>query len=301
MGNLRKKIPITFWTMFIGTLAIAGVPGLAGFFSKDEILWKAFSSHQGSVVLWFIGALVAGITAFYMFRLLFMTFFGESKVDHHVEHHIHESPNSMTVPLIILAIGSVIAGYIGFPVWLGGTNAFEHFLEPVFEPLPIAQAEPVEYSHLMEGGMAVVSVAVALIGIYLAYSMYYKKSNRPQEIATRFRGAYNTLLHKYYVDELYDALFVNRAKDTGKSLWRFDSRVVDGAVNGSAAGTVLSALGSGWWDRWIVDGLVRFIGGFIKTVSWPIRLIQTGYTQNYALVMVIGVLILVCYVLWGNP
>ena len=149
--------------------------------------------------------------------------------------------------------------------------------------------------------MAAVSVAIALAGIYLAYSMYYKKSNRPQEIAARFRGAYSTLLNKYYVDELYDAVFVNRAKDTGKSLWKFDSRIVDGAVNGSAAGTVQSALGSGWWDRWIVDGLVRFAGGFIKTVSWPVRLIQTGYTQNYALVMVLGVLIFIGYVLLGNP
>src|SRR5437763_12600751 len=123
MGALRKKIPVTFWTMFIGTLAIAGTPGLAGFFSKDEILWRAFSSRQGHVLLWLLGALVAGMTAFYMFRLLFMTFFGESRVDHHTSEHIHESPRSMTVPLIILAIGSVVAGYVGFPPWLGGTNA----------------------------------------------------------------------------------------------------------------------------------------------------------------------------------
>src|SRR5438128_8405789 len=108
MGALKNKIPVTFWTMFIGTLAIAGTPGLAGFFSKDEILWKAFSSKQGHVLLWFIGACVAGMTAFYMFRLLFMTFFGESRVDHHTEQHIHESPRSMTVPLIILAIGSIV-------------------------------------------------------------------------------------------------------------------------------------------------------------------------------------------------
>src|SRR5712691_617135 len=160
MGALRKKIPWTFGTMLVGTLAIAGTPLMAGFFSKDEILWRAFSSRQGHVLLWLLGAAVAGMTAFYMFRLLFMTFYGESRVDHHTAQHIHESPHSMTVPLIILAIGSVVAGYIGFPAWLGGSNAFEKFLEPVFEPLPIPKGPELEYSHAAEMGMAAVYVAV---------------------------------------------------------------------------------------------------------------------------------------------
>ena len=301
MGALKKKIPVTFWTMFIGTLTIAGTPFLAGFFSKDEILWKAFSSNQGHVVLWLIGAAVAGMTAFYMFRLLFMTFYGQSRVDHHIESHIHESPRSMTVPLIVLAIGSVLAGYVGFPAWLGGTNAFEHFLEPVFEPLPIQQAPPAEYSHAAEIGMAAASVAIALIGFGLAYSKYCKRSWEEQREIRQYGPLYKIFLNKYYIDELYDALFVNRAKGGGMSLWTFDAKVVDGLVNGSALATIRSASGSGWWDRWIVDGLVRFIGGFIKTVSWPVRLIQTGYVQNYALVMIFGVLILIGYVLWGTP
>jgi NADH-quinone oxidoreductase subunit L len=301
MGALKNRIPITFWTMTIGTLAIAGTPGLAGFFSKDEILWRAFSGTQGHIVLWLIGACVAGMTAFYMFRLLFMTFFGESRVDHHTAHHIHESPSSMTIPLIVLAIGSVVAGYIGFPAWLGGTNAFEHFLEPVFEPLPIPHAPAVEYSHLAEAGMAAVSVGVALLGFGLAYFKYCKRSWEQQREVRQYGAAYPVLLNKYYIDELYDALFVNRAKDGGQSLWRFDAKVVDGLVNGSALATTRSADGSGWWDRWIVDGTVRFIGGFIKTFSWPVRLVQTGYTQNYALVMILGVLIFIGYVLWGTP
>lgn len=301
MGALRKKIPITFGTMLIGTLAIAGTPLLAGFFSKDEILWKAFSSRQGHVVLWLIGVIVAGMTAFYMFRLLFMTFFGDSRVDHHREHHIHESPRSMTAPLIVLAIGSVVSGYIGFPAWLGGTNAFEHFLEPVFEPMPIPLGPPVEYSHLVEAGMAAVSVAIAFIGFALAYSKYCKRSWEEQREVAQYGPLYRVFLNKFYIDELYDALFVNRSKDAGLGLWKFDAKIVDGAVNGSAWATVKSALGSGWWDRWIVDGTVRFIGGFIKTVSWPVRLIQTGYAQNYALVMVLGVLIFIGYVLWRTP
>src|SRR5213593_2125164 len=187
MGALKDKMPTTYKTMAIGTLAIAGTPGLAGFFSKDEILWKAFSSRQGHVVLWIIGAAVAGMTAFYMFRLLFMTFFGESHVDHHVERHIRESPKSMTIPLIVLAAGSVISGYIGFPAWLGGANAFEHWLEPVFEPLPITPVAEVHYSLSAEAGMAAVSVVVALIGFLLAYSTYYQKSDRAERVSAKYR------------------------------------------------------------------------------------------------------------------
>jgi NADH-quinone oxidoreductase subunit L len=302
MGALRKKIPWTFGTMFIGTLAIAGTPFLSGFFSKDEILWKAFSSEHGSVFLWLIGVCVAGMTAFYMFRLLFMTFYGESRVDHHTAQHIHESPKSMVIPLVVLAIGSVFAGYLGVPAWLHGSNGFEHFLEPVFEPLPLEQAAAAhEYSHLFEAGMAALSVAVALIGFALAYFSYCKRSWEAQRETRMYGPFYSWLLNKWKIDELYDFLFVNRAKGAGVSLWKFDAKVVDGAVNGSAWTTREGASGSGWWDRWIVDGLVRFVGGFIYTISWPLRLVQTGYFQNYALVMILGVLVFIGYVLWGTP
>jgi NADH-quinone oxidoreductase subunit L len=303
MGALRNKIPITFLTMAIGTLAIAGTPGLAGFFSKDEILWQAFSSEHGHIGLWLIGAIVAGMTSFYMFRLLFMTFFGESRVDHHTEAHIHESPKVMTVPLMVLAAGSVVAGYIGLPKWLGA-NVFEHWLEPVFEPVQTAavaeEAGHVAHSAGLEIGMAAVSVAIAVAGFLVAFAAYYRKSDLADRVSIQFKGAYATLLNKWYVDELYDFLFVNRAKDLGRGLWRFDGRIVDGVVNETAFSTVKSAVGSGWWDRYIVDGLVKFVGGFVKTASWPIRLSETGYTQNYALVMILGVLVLVGYVLWGN-
>ena len=299
MGALKDKIPITFVTMAVGTLAIAGTPLLSGFFSKDEILWRTFSNPQGSIVLYIVALAAAGMTAFYMFRMLFMTFFGESRLDPDVERHIHESPRSMTIPLVILAVGAVLAGYIGLPPWLAEVNQFEHFLEPVFEPLPIPVAEVVAHSHALEIGMAALSVGIALIGFFIAYSMYYKKSDLADRLSAQYQTAYQTLLNKYYVDELYDLLFVDRAKDTGTRLWQFDADYVDGAVNGSAWVTVRSADGSGWWDHWIVDGAVRFIGGFVKTFSWPVRLIQTGYVQNYALVMTLGVLILIGYVLWG--
>ncbi len=315
MGGLKNKIPVTFWTMTIGTIAIAGFPPLAGFFSKDEILWQAFSSPHGSIVLWAIGAIVAGMTAFYMFRLLFMTFFGEYRGGkahghdahahdahgHHALelHEVHEAPSPMIIPLMVLAVGSIVAGWVGLPGWLGG-SMFERWLEPIFEPVAGTVVEATHYSQGVEMGMAALSVAIAFVGFFVAYSMYYKKSDRAAQIAKQFHGLYTTLLNKYYVDEIYDALFVNRAKDSGRSLWKFDSNVVDGVVNGSAAGTIDSALGSGWWDRWIVDGLVRFTGGVIKTASWPIRLIETGYTQNYALFMILGLLILGGYLLWGT-
>src|SRR5678815_187749 len=167
--------------------------------------------------------------------------------------------------------------------------------------MPVAAAaEEATHSAGLEIGMAAVSVAIAVIGFLIAYTTYAKKSDRAERVATQFKGLYQALLNKWYVDELYDALFVNRAKDMGRGLWRFDSRIVDGVVNSTAFSTVKSALGSGWWDRYIVDGLVKFVGGFIKTASWPIRLSETGYTQNYALVMVFGVLLVVGYVLWGT-
>ncbi len=295
MGGLRGKIPITFWTMAIGTVAIAGIPPLAGFFSKDEILYLTLTNPQGHLALYLIGLFVAGLTAFYMFRMLFMTFFGESRVDPHV--HPHESPKVMTVPLIVLAAGSIVAGWIGLPAWLSETNQFEHFLEPVFEAVTVVAVE--EHSHAFEIGLAALSVGVALIGIFTAYTMYYKKSDLAARLSTQWRATYGTLLNKYYIDEIYNAVWVNGAKGAGTGLWRFDSKVVDGGVNGAANVTVRSALGSKWWDHWIVDGSVRFIGGFVDTLSWPIRLVQTGYTQNYALLMILGVLVLIGYVLWG--
>jgi NADH-quinone oxidoreductase subunit L len=298
MGALKNKIRTTWWTMGVGTLAIAGTPLLSGFFSKDEILWKAFSSSQGSPVLWLIALVVAGMTAFYMFRLFFMTFYGESRVDPHVLPHVHESPRSMTIPLIVLAIGSIFVGYLGVPAWLHGANRFEHWLEPVFEPLPTIAAEEHHYSHAFEAGMAALSILVAGLGFFMAYTTYYKKSDRAARVSAQFKGLYTALLNKWYIDELYDALFVHRAKDLGVGLWRFDSKVVDGMVNGAAGNTVRGAMGSNWWDRWIVDGLVRFAGGFIKTASWPVRLLETGYAQNYALVMILGVLIFIGYMLW---
>jgi NADH-quinone oxidoreductase subunit L len=286
MGALRKKIPYTFWTFFIATLAIAGVPGLSGFFSKDEILWQAFSSSHGHIFLWAVAAVAAGMTAFYMFRALFMTFFGESRVDEHVAHHIHESPKIMTVPLMVLAVLSIIGGYIGVPHVLGGANHIHEFLAPVLgggaEPAKahagisiFSQAwasggEAGGHSAALELIMMVVSVVIALIGIGIAYLFYVKNPALPKMLAERWKGLYKLVFNKYYVDELYEILFIDSLKNLGTALWKgFDDFVIDGLINGVA-----------YLIGWISGGL---------------RKIQTGLVQSYALSMIVGGIVLVVY------
>jgi NADH-quinone oxidoreductase subunit L len=263
MGALRKKIPYTFWTFFIATLAIAGIPGLSGFFSKDEILWQAFSSSHGHFLLWLVAAIAAGMTAFYMFRALFMTFFGQSRVDEHAAHHLHESPKIMTVPLMVLAVLSIIGGYIGIPHVLGGANHIHEFLAPVL-------GEAGGHSATLELIMMVVSVVIALIGIGIAYLFYVKNPAIPKMLAEKWKGLYKLVFNKYYVDELYEILFINSLKNLGTGLWKgFDEFVIDGAINGTAY--------------------------LIGWISGRLRKIQTGVVQNYAFSMIIGGIVLVAY------
>jgi len=304
MGGLWAKIPTTAKAMFAGTLAIAGIPPLAGFFSKDEILWRAFSSELGKEtygLLWLVGAITAGMTAFYMFRLVNMTFFGKSRVEHDVEHHIHESPPSMRYVLVILAVLSVIGGWIGIPAALGGSNQFEHFLEPVIAKHggEVAEAAVGAAHHdPMEYGLMIVSVAIALGGIWLAYVIYLKREGAAERMAVSWPRAHNLLYRKYYMDEIYDALFVNRTKDLASTLGAFDRTVIDGlGVDGSAWFTRFLSRVSIWWDTWIVDGLVNLSARIIWIFSFPVRLVQNGLVQSYALVIVVGVLLMFGYYL----
>ncbi|HLY61158.1 MAG TPA: NADH-quinone oxidoreductase subunit L [Terriglobia bacterium] len=290
MGGLMKKIPITFYTLLAATLAISGVPGLAGFFSKDEILWQSFSSPHGSTFLWAIGWITAGMTAFYMFRLLFMTFAGPSRVDHEVEHHIHESPWTMLGPLTVLAGLSVVGGYLNWPV-----ESFGKFLEPVFDNPSAAHA--VEYSHSTELMLMGLSIAIAFAGIGVAYAFYVKRAATPERLAAAPGTAETILLNKYYVDELYDALFVNRTKDLGNGLAAFDMSVVDGAVNGAGWLTRTIATISRLWDEWVVDGIVNVAAYATKLISYPVLMVQNGLVQSYALLIVMGVLIFMAYYL----
>jgi NADH-quinone oxidoreductase subunit L len=302
MGGLWSRIPTTARTMVVAAVAIAGIPPLAGFFSKDEILWSAWS-REGDFpfkLLWGVGFLTAGLTAFYMFRLVNLTFFGKSRVPKEIDAHVHESPRSMTVPLVILAVLSVVGGWIGIPAALGGANQFHHWLEPVIARAPAAAEahhDPAEYV------LMALSVLIALAGIWLARYIYLQREGLADRIAASWSGLYRLVYRKYYVDELYDALFVNRTKDLGTALAAFDRRVIDGwGVDGSAWATRLTSRISIWWDTWIVDGLVNFSARLVWLLSIPVRLFQTGRVQNYALMIVLGVLLLVVYFLrgWGR-
>ena len=280
MGGLKKYMPATHWTMFIATLAISGIPGLAGFFSKDEILAQAYGSAHGSKALWAVGLITALMTSFYMWRLMYMTFYGTARS--HV--HAHESPKVMTVPLMILAVGSALGGWLGVPkswplpdsfrgleVWL--SHAFGH--------------EAAGEHHIPELILTSLSIAAGLLGIWIASKLYLKVWEGP---------LYKALLNKWYVDEIYDFLFVNGlAKGGGNALWAFDRNVIDGGVNGAGwLGRFTSSV-SIWWDTWVVDGLVRLTAFVVKLAGYPVRLFQTGYVQSYALVFVAGVLAMLGY------
>src|ERR1700687_540873 len=226
MGDLAHRIPITHWTMFIATFAIAGIPPFAGFFSKDEILWQAWSSEGGAYrLLWLVGYATALMTAFYMFRLMFLTFHGQPRMSHEVEHHIHESPKSMTVPLIVLALCAVCAGWLGWPHSLGGSNRFEKFLEPVFareaevfqaegKAAQLAAGEKEEaHTNPVEYFLMAFSIAAAVAGFGMAWKAYRDAGKGYEEaIAEATPRLYTVLLNKYYVDEAYDVAFTGRRK-----------------------------------------------------------------------------------------
>ena len=296
MGALKKKIPVTHWTMWVGSVAIAGIPGLAGFFSKDEILWQAFSSPKGSTVLWLVGIVTAAMTAFYMWRLMNMTFYGQSRVKPEVAAHVHESPAVMTWPLIALAAGSVLGGWLGVPkLWTifgGAFRLFPRWLAPMFA---LAGSET-EHPASTEWSLMILSVAVAAGGISLAYYLYSKRADIPDRILARFRPLHTVLYNKWYVDEIYDFLFVNGlGKGGGSAMAEFDRTIVDGGVNGAGWLTRTSATLSMWWDTWIVDGAVRFTSFSVKLLSYPACLLESGRVQTYALFMLVGLLAFLGY------
>ena len=306
MSDLRHRIPVTYWTMIIATLAIAGIPPFAGFFSKDEILWQTWTSEGGAYrLLWIIGYVTALMTAFYMFRLMFLAFHGRPRMSHEVEHHIHESPRSMTVPLVILAICAIFAGWLGWPRSLKGSDHFAKFLEPVF-------AEAVkeeEHTSNTEYLLMFLSVAAAVIGGGMAWKAYYQADKGYAEpIATTVPPLQNLLYNKYFVDEGYDYVFTGRRKVGNvrlgvlglgdASAWN-DVHIIDGTVNGAGWITRFSGTLSKWWDTWIIDELlVNGPATLARMLSYPARLLQWGLVQWYALVMVAGLIGFVAYYAW---
>ena len=288
MGGLRRYLPRTYWTMLIGALAISGVPGLSGFFSKDEILWRAWSGDHPFIwaVLW----INAGLTAFYMFRLVFMTFWGEERMGEHVKHHLHEPPKRVVYPLVVLAALSVIGGYVGLPAWTGAPNRFEHFLEPVLR-LPATTAH--EAGHSTELLFTGLSIVIAVAGIWFAYRVYVSRPGTADRVVAKIRGLYTLVFHKYYVDEIYDAAFVNRTKNLADACFFVDSKFVDGAVNGTAATTRGMATLSRLFDTYVVDGLVNFVGWVNMAFNKVATSLQTGLVQRYALGALFGILVFI--------
>ncbi len=299
MGGLRTKIPWTFWTMTIGTFAIAGIPPLAGFFSKDEILWRAY---QASWVYWAIGLFTALLTSFYMFRLWFLTFFGEyrgaaeSSDEHSAPHGhghghgVHESPWVMVIPLVVLAVLSVTGGWIGVPGSLGGSNRFEKFLGPVFHSTAPAlsaehqsggemapaekETEGPETGHASELAFTGISVFAALTGFGLAWLLYYRNPQLPQQIASSLGGLYQAVAHKYYIDELYATLFVKPLiAGSALILWHgIDRDVIDATLDNSAHGA--------------------------NEVSDSIRHMQSGNLRSYAGWVAAGAAVVIAYMVW---
>jgi NADH-quinone oxidoreductase subunit L len=313
MGDLHKRIPTTFWTMVIATLAITGIPPFAGFVSKDEILWQTWTSEGGAYrVLWFVGYLTALMTAFYMFRLIFLTFYGRPRMGRDVEHHIHESPTSMTMPLVVLAVMSLFAGFLGWPHSLLGSDHFAHYLNPVFargEARVLAEEgkggqlaageKEEEHTSPAEYLLMFLSVGAAGAGLYMAWRSYKNADKGYAEpIASASAPVYNMLLHKYYVDEGYDYVFTGRRKvgdvrlgvmGAGEASSWFDSHVIDGTVNAAGSLTRGSATFSSWWDKWIIDGIgVNGPAILARMLSYPARLLEWGLVQWYALVMTAG-------------
>jgi NADH-quinone oxidoreductase subunit L len=295
MGGLWSKIPKTATTFLIATLAICGIFPLAGFFSKDEILGRAMDRYFS---LWLIGFVTAGMTAFYMFRLFFLTFSGYSRADEHVEKHVHESPPSMTVPLMVLAGLSIIGGWIGWPGSLGGENRFERFLEPVLTGV-VTETGAIKIAHhglAKEIFLMVLSLSIAGAGIWLAYQFYRTKRIASELVAAKLPRVYDLLLHKYYVDELYDALVVNRIKDLGTWLSVFDAKVIDGVgVDGTGWLMRYASKISMWWDKWVIDGLLNLVAKVTQLFSYPVRLLQTGLFSNYAMLILLGLVVLLAY------
>ena len=299
MGGLKHDLPITYWTFLIGALAIAGVPGLSGFFSKDEILYRTFES--GHLLLWVVGLLTSLLTAIYMFRLVFLAFHGPSRspsappagegahgsapahpeppaaahdqphaAPPHGHGRLHDAPPAMALALIVLAIGSASAGYVGLPAVLGGSNWFEHFLEPSFGVHAAEEAA----EHGPEGLLMLVSIAIAATGIGIAVYFFLENKRAADSVAERFAGVHRLLLNKYYVDEVYDATIVQPIRIASEEgLWKFfDVRVIDGAVNGVAQ----TVAGS----------------------SEVLRRAQTGSVRTYAASLLLGVVLILGYYLW---
>jgi NADH-quinone oxidoreductase subunit L len=311
MGGLKQWMPITYWTFLISTLAISGIFPFSGFISKDSILWEAFANDHH--IIWGIGLCGALLTAFYMFRAVFMTFHGEFRGDHHTREHLHESPPAMTIPLIILAALAAVAGLLNWPIALHPllpflpVAGFEQWLRPVLgKDISVAHgAAPHEGHHLdpIEYATMALSLAIAVTGILIARQMYLSKRWSPDRVASLAGGRlYQVVYNKYYVDELYQAVFVNGLLAITRAAAWFDQHVIDFIVNASAKVTTWIAWLDGLFDNYVVDGAVNGVGWLSAQLGGRVRRLQTGSINGYLYVIVIAVLgVMVAQLWWGSP
>jgi len=340
MGGLKQYMPRTHWTMLVATIAISGIPPLAGFFSKDEILAYAF---HWSPLIWIVGAITAGMTAFYMFRLYFMTFHGkyrggevegieQSEPEHgghnlipdqrHLDqgdehsdkahgHHVHahaphESPASMTLVLAVLAVLAIVGGWIGWPAALGGSHPskFQAWLEPVLLPIGHEAFEFLEGSLAQELTLMAISVLIAALGIFIAYRYYLADAEfaKAKRLAAKWWPIHQALENKYWVDELYNRTVIRGTLLLAEVLWWIDANIVDGIVNGVRHLTViLFGHGSNMFDRYVVDGAVNGVANTARSGSMLLRRMQSGLVQNYALVMGGGIVLITLVYLFMKP
>jgi NADH-quinone oxidoreductase subunit L len=312
MGGLKGRLPVTYKVFLCGWLAICGIVPFAGFFSKDEILWRAF---VWSPAIWAVAAVTAVLTAFYMTRLMGLTFWSPSRMDHHAEEHLHEVGPSMKWPLVALAVLSVVGGFLSVPSALGGDLmpfTMERWLEPVFEPATYAallhgevggaeaaaaeapQAPHAEHGAALEYGLMALALVLAALTMRFGYGFYKDGLDRAAAVRRRFSAAYDLLKNKYWVDEIYDAAVIQSFYRLCRAALTFDVRVVDGAVHLVRNLTVGSSYLSVFWDTWVVDGMVNLTGRSIRRASGLLRRLQTGLTQSYASAMVFGLFVLIC-------
>jgi len=309
MGGLKQWMPITYWTFLISTLAISGIFPLSGFISKDSILWEAFADRHH--VIWIIGLGGALLTAFYMFRLVFMTFHGEFRGDHHTKEHLHESPSAMTIPLVILAALAAVAGLLNWPAALHPVlpflpvAGFEEWLRPVVgkDISVLHGALPHEGHHLdpIEYATMALSLAIAITGILIARAMYLTKRWSPDWVAGLAGGRlYRLVYNKYSVDEFYQLVFVDGLLMVSRLAAWFDQNVIDFVVNASARVTTWVSWLNGLFDAYVVDGAVNGVGWVSGFLGGRVRRLQTGSINGYLYVIVIAVVgVMVAQLCWG--
>jgi len=291
MGGLRKHMPVTFYTFLAATLAICGFPPFAGFMSKDEILLQAFA--HGHHFIWALTYGAAGLTAFYMFRQVYMTFFGEFRGTHEQEHHLHESPPSMSGVLVVLGVLSVVGGVVMLPGFVADFKPFERFLEPVFSSEFTRHVTQVPITHSTELTFSILAIGMAVAGWFLADLMYRQQVLSPERFSALFSGAlYRTVLNKYYVDEFYQAAVVNPYLMVCRAAAWFDANIIDGVVNLAATLTVFGSWLSGLFDNYVVDGLVNLASNITLDFGGRVRRLQTGSINGYLYAILAAVMLI---------